>query len=111
MKKKLLPVRWTVMAANDLERICDHIAVDNLTAAGDILQKIRKAARDLERHPFKFRAVPELAELGLPQYRDMVLTPYRVIYKVIDDAVFVIAIFDGRRDIESLLLERMLYGK
>jgi plasmid stabilization system protein ParE len=37
-----------------------------------------------------------------------VVRPYRLIYRVERDTVTVLAVFDGRRDLEDVLLDRLL---
>jgi toxin ParE1/3/4 len=41
-------------------------------------------------------------------WRELVVKPYRILYRVSSDTVTVLAVFDGRRDLEDLLLERLL---
>jgi plasmid stabilization system protein ParE len=52
--------------------------------------------------------VPELARLGMRTWREIVARPYRLIYRIEGDTVNVLAVFDGRRDLEDLLFERLL---
>ena len=52
--------------------------------------------------------VPELALFGFSVWRESIVNPYRVIYRVEGDRVYVLAVFDGRRDLEDLLLGRLL---
>jgi len=51
---------------------------------------------------------PELKRIGISVFREIILKPYRIIYQVIDDSVFIDCILDGRRDIQTLLQERLL---
>ena len=39
-----------------------------------------------------------------------VVKPYRIIYRIEEDTVTVLAVLDGRRDLEDLLLERLIRG-
>jgi len=41
-------------------------------------------------------------------WRELVVKPYRLVYRIEGDTVTVLAVFDGRRDLEDLLLERLL---
>jgi len=50
---------------------------------------------------------PELARIAVTTYREVHFKPYRVIYEVVGDEVFVHCVIDGRRDMQ-LLLERRL---
>jgi toxin ParE1/3/4 len=50
----------------------------------------------------------ELLVLGIRDYREIVFKPYRMICQVINDKVHVMLIVDGRRDMQALLLRRLL---
>jgi toxin ParE1/3/4 len=50
----------------------------------------------------------ELRELGIRDYREVYFKPYRVIYRVMAAKVFVYLIVDGRRDMPTLLSQRLV---
>jgi toxin ParE1/3/4 len=50
----------------------------------------------------------ELLALGIRDYREIFLKPYRLIYRVMCDKVHVLLIVDGRRDMQTLLQRRLL---
>jgi plasmid stabilization system protein ParE len=52
--------------------------------------------------------VPELARFQMRTWRELVIRPYRLVYRIEGDTVTVLAVFDARRDLEDLLLERLL---
>ena len=54
------------------------------------------------------RAVPELRSVDVYQYLELIESPWRIIYRVHGDEVLVVELLDGRRDLESLLLRRLL---
>ena len=41
-------------------------------------------------------------------YRELIVRPWRIIYRVSTKRVLVLAVLDGRRDLEGLLLSRLL---
>jgi toxin ParE1/3/4 len=41
-------------------------------------------------------------------YRELIVKPYRLIYRVDGNDVWVIAVFDGRRDLTDVLLWRLM---
>jgi toxin ParE1/3/4 len=102
-------VRLTLGAEMDLESLYRH-AVEHrsLAQAEDLLDTLSAAIGTLEAHPHRGAAPMELAALGIRDYRQLVVSPYRVIYRVIDAAVYVFVIADGRRDIQALLERRLL---
>ncbi|MDE0103485.1 MAG: type II toxin-antitoxin system RelE/ParE family toxin [Bryobacterales bacterium] len=46
--------------------------------------------------------------IGIREYREVFVKPYRIIYRVTAETVYVLLIADGRRDMQSLLLRRLL---
>lgn len=101
-------VLWTLAAKQDLESIIDFIARDNPNAARSILQNLRKRAATLTNFPQRGRIVSELADLGLRLYRELLVTPWRIVYRISNTTVYVMMVIDGRRNAEDLLLERLV---
>ncbi|WP_370693612.1 type II toxin-antitoxin system RelE/ParE family toxin [Nitrospira tepida] len=62
----------------------------------------------MERFPERGRIVPELHQIGIDFLRELVISPYRLLYRIDHRAVHVLAVFDGRRNLEDLVLERAL---
>ena len=50
----------------------------------------------------------QLTDDGIREYREIVFKPYRIIYRVMEDNVYVLVIADGRRDMQTLLQRRLL---
>ncbi len=46
--------------------------------------------------------------MGFGKYREIFFKPYRIIYRVVEDNVYVMVIADGRRDMRALLERRLL---
>ncbi|MGC4122227.1 MAG: type II toxin-antitoxin system RelE/ParE family toxin [Myxococcales bacterium] len=101
-------VEWAEPAVEDLQRIYDYLWGLNPGAADRILTRLETAASRLETLAERGRLVPELADSGNTGYRELIDEPYRIIYRIQGNRVFVVAALDGRRDLESLLLERLL---
>ena len=107
MPPKLHPVAWTDLAVRDLEAIARFIASDSPLNAGRVLARLRERAGELSSRPERGRVVPELARFGIVVYREVIVRPYRIVYRVRDRSVHILAVLDGRREIEDLLFERM----
>lgn len=102
-------VMLTASAVHDLESIYGYLlSADSKKAAEGAVSKIEKAIDKLETLPEKGRCPPELASLGILGYREVLSTPYRLVYQVIGEAVYVMLIADGRRDMRTLLEHRLL---
>lgn len=101
-------VVWTHVAEGDFDAILDYLARESPNAAARCLSRVRRTARSLVQLPTRGRVVPELAEYGLTQYRELVVKPWRVIYEILGGKVVVVAVIDGRRNVEDILLERLI---
>ncbi|HOX44180.1 MAG TPA: type II toxin-antitoxin system RelE/ParE family toxin [Myxococcota bacterium] len=97
-------------AARDLEEIARYLAQDSPARARELVGRLLRAARTLRQSSARGRVVPELRALGLHAWRELVVRPYRVVYRLDGKTVLVLAVLDGRRDLEDLLLERLLRG-
>ena len=104
-------VRWTTAAAADLEEIVDWIARhDSAARAEHVLERIERAVESLKRYPERGGYPPELLAVGSRDYRETFFKPYRIVYRVQGRQVFIYLVADGRRDMQSLLVRRLLAG-
>jgi toxin ParE1/3/4 len=106
--ERLFEVEWTEVALADLEEVVGFIEREDPSAAHAVLQRLEQAARRLAHHPQRGRVVPELARFEIRLYRELIVRPWRILYRVGQRRVFVMAVLDGRRDLEALLLSRLL---
>ena len=105
---KTYKLQWTANAKNDLLDIVAYIKKDSPSIANEIYQKIRKKAHSSNFFPLKGRVVPELQKEGITFYREVISSPWRIIYKVGNDTVYIMAILDSRQNVEELLLQKLL---
>jgi toxin ParE1/3/4 len=97
-------------AAGDLEALYDYIAEHDAPSKADyVLDRIQKVVDTLATFPERGSYPKELLALGIREYRQTFFKPYRVIYRIIGQHVYVYLIADGRRDMQALL-ERKLLG-
>ncbi|HUE97357.1 MAG TPA: type II toxin-antitoxin system RelE/ParE family toxin [Longimicrobiaceae bacterium] len=102
-------VRLTAGAERDLAAIHRYLAEASGAGAADrLLRRILEVATRLAEHPDRGSHPPELLALGVREYRQIILKPYRIIYRIIDQTVFVTVIADGRRNMQALLARRLL---
>jgi toxin ParE1/3/4 len=90
-----MQIRWSVPAAEDLERICTWIERDNPEAASRIATIIYEGCSQLEEFPNMGRQSRRIAgrrELSFPPL------PYIVVYQVKDNAIEISRIFHGAQD-------------
>lgn len=99
----------SIDAETDIEEIVDYIeARDSPEAADRIFARIRSAVLALSSAAPRGRVVPELCGLGVSEYREILANPYRIIYFISGRDVHVVAVLDGRRDLEDVLARRLL---
>ena len=102
-------VDWQPQARDDLESIADYIATDSYERAIEIVARLNTKAQTLVELTERGRVVPEMLELGKRDYRELVVSPWRLIYRLEGtDRVTVCAVLDARRDLGQLLLDRLL---
>ena len=108
MSSKTYKLKWTSSAKDDLLGIVEYIKKDSPGIAKDVYLKIRKKAHSSNFFPLKGRVVPELQKEGITLYREVVAPPWRIIYKIGDDTVYIMAVLDSRQNVEDLLLQKLL---
>lgn len=101
-------VYWANVAENDLIGIIEYIAQDNLTNAIEVFEKIKKKASSLCLSAERGRIVPELRDHGIILYRELIVAPWRIIYRISTRKVYVLAVIDSRQNVEDILLERLM---
>jgi toxin ParE1/3/4 len=102
-------VLLTEDAGSDLEELYDYIAEHDAPSKADyVLDRIERVMETLATFPERGSFPKELLALGIREYRQTFFKPYRVIYRVIGERVYVYLIVDGRRDMQALLQRRLL---
>ncbi len=102
---------WADIAEKDLKNIIEYIADDSPINALKVFKKIKEKASSLYSFPDRGRLVPELKDQGILQYRELIHSPWRIIYRISESTVYVLSVLDARRNIEDILLKRLLNQK
>jgi toxin ParE1/3/4 len=96
-------------AIRDLEELYDYIDQHDVPGKADyVLEQIEKVFSSLSENPRRGVYPKELVSIGIKEYREIFLKPYRIIYRIIENNVFVLLIVDGRRNMQELLQRRLL---
>ena len=102
-------VLLTAGAESDLVALHGYIAHHDSPGRADyVLDRLMEVAESLATFPERGSHPRELLALGIREYRQTFLKPYRVIYRVIGKQVIIYVIVDGRRDMQTLLSRRLL---
>jgi toxin ParE1/3/4 len=96
MKYKVI---WTKSAEQDLNQIIEYILNnEEINNAKKIYGKIKSRIFLLNENPEQGRVVPELQLLKIKKYREIIINPWRIIYKIDYNKVFILLVIDGRRN-------------
>ncbi|TRO34307.1 type II toxin-antitoxin system RelE/ParE family toxin [Ectopseudomonas mendocina] len=93
---------WTNPALEQLEDLAQYIALDKPEAARTLVSKVIETVARLAEFPLSGR-IP--AELPNALYREVVVPPCRIFYRVSDTTVFIIHIMREERVLRAHMLE------
>ena len=85
---------WSPQALRDMEAIRAYIAEDSPRVAELVVGRIVKAVERLEAFPESGRQVPERNE---PEIREVIESPYRIVYRMRAGAVEIATVFRASR--------------
>ncbi|MBI2839397.1 MAG: type II toxin-antitoxin system RelE/ParE family toxin [Acidobacteria bacterium] len=98
------------MAISDLDDIVSYIAAQGGPEAAErIYTRIMERIGTLSVHPARCRLVPELKDIGVDAYRELIVAPHRVFFRISGNVVGIVGVLDGRRDLAELLIRRTLF--
>ena len=89
---------WTEPALADLDAIADYISLDKPEAAKHLVRTVYDAVQRLRRFPRSGRVPPELPDFP---YREVVVSPCRVFYRVGRQTVVILHVARGEQEIRK----------
>jgi len=92
---------WTNPALEDLNDIAEYIALSNLLLAKKLVARIFDKIERLEDFPESGKKPIELTNLN---YREVVVNPCRVFYKIDKEKVYILHVMRQERDLRKFLL-------
>jgi toxin ParE1/3/4 len=96
-------------AEQDLKELLSYVVKNfSQTTWLKTYSKLKESIRNLATFPLLGAVPPELESLSLNQYRQIISGMNRVIYEPRADAVYIYMIVDTRRDLETLLMQRLM---
>ncbi|MBU0472875.1 MAG: type II toxin-antitoxin system RelE/ParE family toxin [Bacteroidetes bacterium] len=96
-------------AKQDLKEIFIYMAInDGSSLANKLLETLEEACYKLEEFPERGHIPQELKQTGINKYLEIHSNPYRIIYEIEKNIIYIHCVLDGRRDIQEILNERML---
>lgn len=101
-------VRLTRGAQSDLADIAAYLEREASPAiARGFLDDVLELVESLETLPARGSIPPELQAVGIQEFRQLIMRPYRIVYRVEGGTVFIMLVADGRRDMQALLERRL----
>jgi addiction module RelE/StbE family toxin len=88
-------VVWSPQSLHDVESIRTYVAEDSAAYAELVVRRIVAAVERLHTFPESGRMVPER---NAPDIREVIINPYRVVYRLGPDVVEIATVFRGSRE-------------
>ena len=107
-KIKIFTVNVNKTAKNDLREIIRYISENNPMNALNVLKRIQDRINSLDHFPERGGYVPELLKQNIKDYRQLIESPWRIIYRIDKNIVNVLLLIDSRRNTQDILVERLL---
>ena len=105
--------KYSVIIDRDAED--DLFDIYTYSALNDSIERADRLFSSLRRTCFKLKTLPlrgnislELFDVGVVEFREIHHTPYRIIYSIESSTVYIHCVLDRRRDIQTILQERLL---
>jgi toxin ParE1/3/4 len=98
-----MEIRWTEKAVRDLDEAVDYVADHDPDAAVRMLSLVFRCVERLVENPEMGQEVTDLQPSG--RFRHIVKGKFRIIYEVVDETIFVMRVWDARRNPGSFVAE------
>ena len=93
-------IYWTSRADADLDGIFNFARRNSEAYALLLIHRIMKAVKRLEDFPLSWRKVPEYER---PDIREVILAPYRIVYRIMDKEVHILIVQHGAKQLPDKL--------
>lgn len=90
-----MKLRWSRAALRDLDDIHGYVSQDSTRHADQLIKELAQSANRLETFPRSGRIVPEYEDYD--EFREIVVGDYRVIHRVEEKTVDVVAVIHGAK--------------
>ena len=98
---KIKKIKWTKDGYSSFEEVIQYIAKDSPYYARTFAKKILSSIEKLTDFPEIGRVVPEYNN---PKIREIIYQNYRIVYKTVEDMIFVVLVVHGSRNLEAILI-------
>jgi len=96
-------------AEEDIFEIYNYVAIhDSAGKAETLFENLQETCLKLYSFPERGHIPPELARINVVDFLEIHLKPYRIIYQIRGQKVYIHCVLDGRRELQELLRQRLL---
>lgn len=92
-------LNWSREAMEDLNSIGEYIAKDSIFYARSVVRKVFATAKQIPDAAELGRIVPEIDDQNI---RERFVYSYRLVYKIEDEQIIIVAVIHGKRLIENI---------
>ncbi len=95
---------WAESALQELDDIAEYISLDKPLAATRFVKTVFEKVDRLSLFPDSGRHIPEIP---LSSYREIIVKPCGVIYRVEEDKVLIVHVSRNEQQVQAYLLEQL----
>lgn len=92
-------IRWSPRAVSNFEDICDYIARDSEYYASLFAKRVNSLVKNIPQFPKAGRVVPEYGDENI---REKIYENYRIVYRIKEEMVEIVAICHAAKPLESI---------
>lgn len=92
-------LRWTEHAVAQLAAVAEYVSLSSPVYAEHLVDRLASRLEQARAFPESGRVVPEF---GRDEIRELIEWPYRLVYRVDADAIEVLSILHGRRELREI---------
>lgn len=100
-------VRIPNSVKKDIEEIIEYHLDDRPDYAQKLFESLFERIRSLQSFPGKGRIVPELLEYNIHEYREILESHWRILYRIENNMVEIYTVLDARRNVHDVLVEKL----
>jgi toxin ParE1/3/4 len=98
-----------IEAEKDIVSIFEYVFYNDSPDKADyVYAKIKESINNLTTNPERGHIPKEFEKIGIIEYFEIHCKPFIIIYQIIYKKIMVHCVLDGRRDLEDLLLKRLI---
>lgn len=97
---KIEKILWTEDGYSSFDEVVQYIAKDSPYYASNFAKKITSTIEILKDFPEIGRIVPEYNK---PDLRELIYQNYRIVYRIVNDAIYIVLVIHGARNLTDIL--------